>query len=60
MLYIHRLALNNFYLFQLEKESHLTDTKHFALKSIEVLKEATQQEGELNRKIEELIKKGGR
>lgn len=40
------------------KDSQHTDTNKFAKDSISILKNATEQNGELNKKIEDLLKKG--
>lgn len=43
---------------KIDKDSANSDTRKFAKDTISVLKQAASQSGELNQKIEELLKKG--
>lgn len=45
------------YFLQFDKGSKNTDTRKFSRDTLEVLKEAAKQDSELNKKIEELMKK---
>lgn len=53
-----KFATKHILIFQIDKDSANSDTRKFAKDTISVLKQAASQSGELNQKIEELLKKG--
>lgn len=52
------LALISVVSFQFDQGSKHTDTRKFSRDTVSILKEATDQNSEINKKVEELLKGG--